>query len=318
MKALVCGLGSIGMRHARNLKALGVSDLIGVDPSDERRDRFVAEIGGKAGVKILQDMLEDVDLAVIASPNRFHIEQAIQCAQSGCHLFIEKPLSVNTNGVEELLRHIESKELFVHVGSNWKFHPAFIRMNELLSQKVIGRVSGVQVLAGQWLPDWHPWEDYRHGYSARSDLGGGIVLDMHELDYMTWLLGDICDVAGFTAQTGSLEIETEDVACACIRFDSGVLATLQVDYIQRSYQRHYHISGDGGTIAWDIRTNKLSVYHADEDEEVTEDVGEDMNAMYTRQMQHILEGVKGKVDPVTPVTHAIKVLNLQMRLKQNG
>ena len=174
------------------------------------------------------------------------------------------------------------------------------------------------MLAGQWLPDWHPWEDYRKGYSARADLGGGIVLDMHELDYMVWLFGEITDLKGFIAHSGSLEINTEDVATACLRFKSGILATLQVDYIQRSYQRRYHISGDKGTIAWDIRTNQISLDRAGEDKQSIEDVAEDINAMYVRQMQHVLDGMAGKVKPVTPVRHAAKVLNLQMRLKQNG
>jgi len=315
MNVLICGLGSIGMRHARNLKSLGVANLVGVDPTEERRARFLSEIGGQVQADLTGELAEASELAIIATPNRFHIDQALACAENNCHLFLEKPLGVGDKGVHELIALIEGSSLFAHVGSNWKFHPAFTRMKELLDQRSIGKVSGAQVLAGQWLPDWHPWEDYRQGYSARSDLGGGIVLDMHELDYMSWLFGNISDLKGFTAHSGSLEIDTEDVATTCLRFESGLLATLQVDYIQRSYQRRYHISGDKGTIAWDIRSNQLSFYKADEPEPTIEDVSEDINAMYVRQMQHVLDGVAGNVTPVTSVKHAAGVLNLQMRLK---
>jgi len=315
MKVLICGMGSIGMRHARNLKSLGVVNLVGVDPTQERCDAFLEEIGGQVLPDITDAFVGSFDLAVIASPNRFHIDQALLCAENDCHLFIEKPLGVSDKGLVELIALVEKKKLFAHVGSNWKFHPAFIRMKELLEQQVIGQVSGCQVLAGQWLPDWHPWEDYRQGYSARADLGGGIVLDMHELDYMSWLFGEVSDLKGFTAHSGSLEIDTEDVATACLRFETGMLATLQVDYIERSYQRRYHISGDKGTITWDIRTNKISVYSAENSEDSIEDVFEDINAMYIRQMHHVLDGVSAGVTPKTSIKHAVKILNLQMRLK---
>ena len=315
MKAIIFGLGSIGMRHARILKALGVQQLVGVDPSDLRRKRFNEEVGGDAFAESGFEDLRGYALAVIASPSRFHVEQAILCAEAGCALFIEKPLATDKAGVSRLVKLVKEAHLFAHVGSNWKFHPAFIRMKELLTSGRLGRISGCQVLAGQWLPDWHPWEDYRHGYSARVDLGGGIVLDTHELDYMTWLFGNACEIKGFTAHSGSLDIETEDVACACIRFDSGVLATLHVDYIQRSYQRRYHISGDEGSVTWDVRSNELQLYRADSGETSVEYMAEDLNAMYVRQMQHVLAGIKGKVAPVTPITHAAKVLNLQLRLK---
>jgi len=318
MKAVVFGLGSIGMRHARNLKKLGVNEISGVDPTGERRDRFLSEIGGEAYPGGDHSVIRGVDLAVIASPNRFHIKQAQMCAELGICLFIEKPLGVSSSGIDQLVRTIGEKNLFAHVGSNWKFHPAFIRMKELLDQAAIGTVVGAQVLAGQWLPDWHPWEDYRHGYSARADLGGGVVLDTHELDYLTWLFGDVSEISGFVHHSACLEIDTEDVVCACLRFESGVLATLQADYIQRSYQRRYHIFGDNGTIIWDIRTNKLSVYDAASGTEIVEDVSEDINEMYVRQMTHVLDGVRHNVEPVTPLKHSSKVLKLQLRLKQNG
>jgi len=318
MKVIVLGLGSIGMRHARNLKFLGIHEILGVDPSVERQERFSSEIGGGAYSELTSEVSHGAQLVVIASPNRFHIEQAQGCVELGIHLFIEKPLGISNDNIDHLIKMVREKEIYAHIGSNWKFHPAFIRMKELLDQNVIGTVVGAQVLAGQWLPDWHPWEDYRLGYSARADLGGGIVLDMHELDYMSWLFGDITSLSGFINHSGCLEIETEDVACACLRFESGMLATLQVDYIQRSYQRRYHIYGSDGTIIWDIRNNQLSVYTAADQEETIENVFEDINEMYIRQMQHVLDGVHGDVPPVTPIEHARKILKLQLRLKENG
>jgi predicted dehydrogenase len=315
MRAAIVGLGSIGMRHARNLKTLGVADVIGMDPLPDRRARFTREIGGEVAAVYSEALEHRPDLVVIASPNRFHLGQALDAAEANCHLLIEKPLGCSLEGVDALLRAIETRRLFAHVGSNWKFHAAFRTMKRLLDDGAAGKVASAQVLAGQWLPDWHPWEDYRRGYSARRDLGGGVVFDTHEIDYLTWLLGPVNRIAGFVARSGALEIDTEDVAAACLRFESGALVTLQVDYIQRDYRRSYRIAGDTGTIEWDIRSETVQYYCAGTGKTtLLETPLGDLNEMYLAQTRHVLDGVAGEAEPVTPVTHAARVLALQLQL----
>jgi predicted dehydrogenase len=315
LKILIAGLGSIGMRHARNFQVLGASVELGVDPSEERRARFVREIGGEAFASLEEGLTRSPTLVVVASPSRFHVQQATLCVLAGCDLLIEKPIGTSDSGVAALKAAIAASKRFVHVGSNFKFHSAFREMRRLLDENSLGQVTGAQVLAGQWLPDWHPWEDYRLGYSAQEKLGGGIVFDTHEFDYLMWLLGPIDRIEGFSTSSGCLEIETEDVACACMRFASGVLATLQVDYIQRDYRRRYHISGDGGTMEWDYTTGRIDIFRAGSGERQVLDVREDINTMYLRQAQHVLDGVTSRIDPVTPVEHAQRVLELQSKIR---
>lgn len=319
MKAAILGLGSIGMRHARNLRLLGVDELIGLDPDEARRTRFAIEVGGVAVDSLEAAIAAAPVLAVVASPNVFHIGQATACARAGIHLFIEKPLGDSRDGVEALINEVGTRSLFVHVGSNWKFHPAFRAMKALVDQGRIGRVVGAQVLAGQWLPDWHPWEDYRRGYSARRDLGGGVVLDSHEFDYLTWLLGPAEAITGFAVRSGALEAETEDVAGACLRFASGAVATVQLDYIQRETRRRYHLTGTEGTIEWDLNDGIVAVFTAVDRKTETHhcDVA-DINEMYVEQMRHVLQGVREGIGPITPLAHAADVLDLQLALRGAG
>jgi predicted dehydrogenase len=315
MRILIAGLGSIGFRHARNFASLGAEIAVGMDPTPERRERFAAEFGAKTAATLDDALALGADLAVIASPNRFHVEQSIRAAEAGLSLLIEKPLGVSLDDVDRLIETIERKGVFAHVGSNFKFHPAMIRMKALLDDGALGRLTAAQILAGQWLPGWHPWEDYRQGYSARADLGGGIVLDTHEFDYLLWLLGPVDRVEGFATRSGALEIDTEDVACACFRFASGVLATVQVDYIQRDYRRRYHISGDEGTVEWDFSAATLTIYRASTGVRETVDVSEDLNQMYVRQAQHVLEAIASGGAPKTTVAHAARVLDIQLRIR---
>ena len=161
MRIMIVGLGSIGMRHARNFKSLGVDHLIGCDLLEERRQKFASEISGEIVSTLEKGLRKKPELVVIASPNRFHLEQAEASARNGCHLFIEKPVSHTLDGLDDLLALVEEKSLFAHVGSNWKFHPAFKTMKKIINEGSLGKITGAQVIAGQWLPDWHPWEDYR-------------------------------------------------------------------------------------------------------------------------------------------------------------
>ena len=316
MRLLVVGLGSIGMRHARNFKSLGVESLVGCDLLEERRQKFSSEISTEIVSTFEDGLLKKPDLVVIASPNCFHLEQAIISAQSSCHLFIEKPLSHTLEGLDELITLVDEKSLFAHVGSNWKFHPAFKTMKKIINEGSLGKITGARVIAGQWLPDWHPWEDYRQMYSAKKSLAGGVVLDSHEFDYLTWLLGPISKVSGYTAHTGALDIETEDIAVACMQFESGVLATVHIDYIQRDYRRRYHISGDAGTLEWDYTTGEITHYNAVRNDSTKINVAiNELNTMYMEQSRHILAGVKGTELPVTSISDARHVLENLLAIK---
>lgn len=314
MQILVLGLGSIGRRHARNFKSLGVDDIIGFDPDPDRQAQFVAETSGRPYSDFAAALDEKPDLVVVASPNRFHLPQAQAAAGAGLPLFIEKPVGTNLEDANRLASLIRERGLYCHCGSNWKFHPAFQTMRKWIAEGAIGKMNAMQVLAGQWLPDWHPWEDFRKGYSARADLGGGAVFDTHELDYILWLAGDAADFAGMIAHTGSLPIETEDNAAALIRMKNGALVTLHTDYIQRRGLRRYLISGDAGTMEWSTRDEHLRLYMSKGEGDRDVDVRlPDINEMYVAQSRRILDDLTSGGAPETPIEHVLRVLELQLR-----
>lgn len=313
MKVLILGLGSIGRRHARCFRSLGVDAVAGFDPSEERRLQFSGELDGAATFSTEELGLGwNPDLVVVASPNAFHIRQAHLVASAGKPMLIEKPLGTDLIEAEKLSQVIENKQLYSHVGSNWKFHPAFTTMKEWLREGRLGIVTGVQVLAGQWLPDWHPWEDYRRMYAARAELGGGAIFDTHELDYLMWLLGPVSAFCGFKTNSGALEIDTEDVAACMLRFENGALGVLLTDYIQRVPRRRYHISGSQGTMEWDFVDGFLTLYRSGQDVERVDVRLPDINDMYLAQAKRVLDDIQNGGHPETPVSAMMRVLNLQV------
>ncbi|MFQ5913470.1 MAG: Gfo/Idh/MocA family protein [Nitrospinota bacterium] len=314
MKFLVVGCGSIGRRHLRNLAALGERDLMGVDPDPERREAAGKESGARPFAAFDEELAQRADVVFVTLPSALHLDVALTAARAGCHLFIEKPLACAWEGVDELIELVRSRGLTGFVGSNWKFHPAFGRMKGLLNGGAIGRVLTARFLFGQYLPDWHPWEDYRRTYSARKSLGGGVIFDSHELDYAGWLLGPVEELTCSAARVSNLEIETEDVASLLLRFRSGAVAQIQLDYLHRNYTRRYEFCGTEGTVVWDVNTRAVELYQAAEEKWRRWEIPRSYegNTMYLEEVRHFLNCLNGRENPLTPLERGREVLELML------
>lgn len=316
---LVLGAGSIGKRHIANLRHLGVEHLWVYDPQAERMAEARARWGVRPFERLEEALAAGPYAVLVCSPPVYHIPQALAAARAGAHLFIEKPLAASLDGVDELLAEVETRGLRTLVGCNFRFHPGLQRLRALLAQGTLGEVLFARAVFGQYLPDWHPWEDYRRGYSARRDLGGGIVLDrIHELDYLVWLFGPVAQARGLVVHTGSLEIETEDLAEGWLRFQNGVTASLHVDYLNRRYTCRAEVLGTEGTAWWDFGSHSLRVYRAGTQEEQTWAWPRyQVNEMYVAEMAHFLRVLAGEEESLKDLRQARHILETALTLRQS-
>jgi len=321
MRIFVVGCGSIGKRHIGNLKRLSLSEITAFDPRSERREETEEKYGIKVYEKFEDGLSNNPDAVVIASPTSLHLEQAKVAGLKGCHIFIEKPISHNMDGVDEFIEVVDGNKLIVLIGYNMRYHPCLKRIKEILSKGEIGRVISARVQCGQYLPDWHPSEDYRKGYSARSELGGGVILDAsHELDYIRWFLGEAKEVFAFAGKLSSLEIDTEDTAEILIKFDSGAIGEVHLDYIQRTKSRACQIIGEEGTIIWDINEECVKLFKAESGkwEIYPQKKDFDVNNMYTDEMKYFIECIE-KGERVYPdARDGKKVLEIAVSAKQSS
>src|ERR1051326_8262386 len=173
MTFLVIGCGSIGQRHVRNLRSVGI-DVIACDPNPARRDEVTKRYGIRVFESLEAALDQRLDAAYICSPSNTHVQIAMQVARRAIHLFIEKPLSHSLEGIEDLQREAENRGLVVLVGCNMLFLGTLVRVKQALDERRIGNVVSARGQVGYYLPYWHPHEDYRGGYSAKSSLGGEI------------------------------------------------------------------------------------------------------------------------------------------------
>lgn len=310
---LVAGCGSIGKRHIGNLLELNVKQVTAFDVSKERCDEIQEKFNIKTFSSVEDSLHQKPDAVFICTPNIYHLKNAFTFAKANCHLFIEKPLSHTMERLEELTTLCNNKSLVTLVGCNMRFHPGIKKVKSLLEENIVGTVTSAECHVGQYLPDWHPWEDYRYGYSARKDLGGGIILDaIHEIDYARWLFGEVSSVVCFGGKLSHLEIDTEDSADILVQFKQNMTAYIHLDYVQRTASRFCRVIGDEGTIYWEITKNTVNWYSATDKEWHTEllDTNWKTNQMYideTIHFLHCLNGVETSIQDINSATYAMKI-----------
>jgi predicted dehydrogenase len=286
------GLGSIGRRHARNLRRLGVTRL-----SAYRTGRGTLPVDADLGDIPLFATLDEAlatkpDIVFVTNPSSLHLHIARAAVASRSHLFIEKPIAASIDGVYDVVTAAESAGLHVAVGYDMRFNPALQALKGALSGDALGRVVSAQIEVGSYLPDWHAWEDYRASYAARADLGGGVMLTLsHELDLARWLLGDVDSVSAEIGKLSALEMDVEDVAALLLRFRSGAVATVTLDYIQRPSHRRCRVVCEHGSVEWSEATGQTEVRTVDGRVVVGRDPA-DGNAAFVEEVREFLHLVE--------------------------
>lgn len=261
MKILIVGFGSIGKRHFNNLVALGFRDFQVLTSQDLAALQRLPNLRIHKETKLSDALAKHPDVVFVCNPTALHLETALAAAEAGCHVFLEKPVSHQLDGLEKLVVLAEVKQLKIQVGFQWRYHSVLQGIRSTIGEGKIGRPIAAHAHWGEWLPGWHPWEDYRQGYSARADLGGGVVLTLyHPFDYLRWMLGE-CEVANaMGGKLSSLDLDTEDTALATLRFESGAIGSVYLDYLSQPPMHTLQIIGTEGRIEWDALCGSSKIF----------------------------------------------------------
>jgi predicted dehydrogenase len=320
MKILIAGFGSIGRRHFRNLISLGERDIIFL--RSKRSTLPDDEIAAyPVETTVAAALAHHPDVVIVSNPTSLHLDIAIPAADEGCHLFIEKPVSHSMERVDQLQAAVERSGIKVLVGFQFRYHPQLQQIVALLAANKIGRPVSVRVHWGEYLPGWHPWEDHRKGYSARKDLGGGVVLTLcHPLDYLRWLLGDVSEIWAFTSKVKELEITVDANAEIGLLFRSGVIGSLHLDFIQSPPTHQLEIIGIKGTIRWDNVDGVLRVFQTSSKEPEVYMVPENFerNHLFLNQMEHLLAVVRGEARSRCSLSDGISAQQIAMAALESG
>ncbi len=325
MRFLIAGLGSIGRRHLRNLLALGQRDIVlyrtghSTLPDDEL-----------AGFPVERDLSTALTryrptAVIVANPTALHLEVAIPAAQAGAHLLLEKPIAADWRGVAALQQAVAANRVRVLVGFQFRFHPTLQQVRAWLAQGRIGRVLYARAHWGEYLPAWHPWEDYRQSYAARADLGGGVIRTLcHPLDYVRDLLAaqgpdDPRLLRAWAGHISPLELQgVEDTADIVLGFASGAVAHVHVNYLQRPPRHDLEVLGTEGTVRWDYASGRAVLLDANGAVLDRADLPPnwERNSMFLEEMRHFLALVRGEIPSRCDLEDGIAALRLAVAARR--
>jgi predicted dehydrogenase len=326
MKFLIAGLGSIGRRHFRNLISLGETDIVLL--RSHRATLPDDELNGYPVETDLNEALRKhkLDAVIVSNPTALHLDVAIPAAQAGCHILLEKPVSHSLDRLDALQTAAEKSGSRILVGFQFRYHPTLNKAREIIQADMLGKVLTAHVRWGEYLPGWHPWEDYRQSYAARADLGGGVIVTLtHALDYLRFMLGDVESLWSFNGHISPLEMDVEDVAEIGLRFSSGLIGGVHLNYVQRPPVHQFEIVGTSGTLHWDnadgiLHFHKMPApfgsYSDLPPAPVTESFplpqGFERNQLFISQTEHFVEVVSGKTAPVCTLHDGVLALRMAL------
>lgn len=225
MKAVIIGNGSIGKRHKRNLKEMGI-DVRTVDV-DEAHNLNA----------ILNSRVWDFGL--VCSPTNLHLQHTYELVRRGIPTFCEKPFyrEKDKELLTKIRRCVKHKNLPNMVGCNLRFHE---EIAQVANHGFFKKPDVAYAHFGYDLKKWHNDGKHLELYSANKSMGGGITFDaIHEFDYLYHWYGEIDKIDVVAKKVSDVTVDTEDVCDGKIYFRNGQVAYIHLDYLAPEYTRFF-------------------------------------------------------------------------------
>ena len=323
---LIAGLGSIGQRHARNLRMLWGS-RVELLAYRQRRLRGVIsdslqcddsrDVEEELGITVFEELsvaLAERPAAVfVCTPTSSHVSVAQVAADAGCHLLIEKPLSSGLDGIDRLRRTVARAGLVVLMGCQWRYHPCVKWLRNLLVTGDLGRPVRAAITYDEYLPDWHPYEDYRTSYAAQQNLGGGVVLtQIHDYDLAWSLFGAPRAVTAQGGHLSDLEIDVEDTIDA--RLDCQVPVFIHQSFASRTTRRLITIDGEAGSVTVNLMSAQITT--TSRNVNPPDYTSYQRNQMFLDELRHFDACVRRTEEPTVSLEAGVEVLRIALAVKE--
>ena len=313
LRIAVVGLGSIGRRHLENLGRLGVGRKVVVRREHGANAAFAAPLDGQVVHSNEAALAAGLDAAIVCNPTSQHAATALEYLAAGVSVLVEKPISHRLDEAEQLVAAASRSGASAAMAYVMRYHPAYRLAGEALDAGLIGRVLYAKIWFEAHLPDWHPWEDYRQGYAARRELGGGALPTLdHEIDFLNWRLGIPESASGSSGRSGALEMDADDWATLSIRYPGGVHASGVFSLCRRDRSRGFEFIGQQATLRFRFETARLELLAADREPETLWDgAGYDLNDAYLQMLRDFLTSLAEPAGqacaPLEAGLHALRV-----------
>jgi predicted dehydrogenase len=317
MKFLIIGLGSMGKRRIRCLKNLGYEDIIGFDLRESRRKEAEEKYGIKTIVDARNLNFEDINALIISTPPDKHNEYIKLAIEKKKPAFVEA--SVVLEGLEELNKSAKKEKVSIAPSCTMEFHPAIIDIRNIVKSGNYGKVTNFSYHCGQYLPDWHPWENVKDYYVSKKETGGGREIVPFELTWIVNVVGFPKKIIGFNGKTMDIGADIDDTYVISLDFGN-CYGNMTIDVVSRYATRSLILNMEYGQIVWRWDENAVKLYDAINQrwiyynyperqavEGYNKNISDDM---YINELKSFIDNINGKDEFPNSLDEDIKVLKL--------
>jgi len=308
MKILIVGMGSIGRRHAENLKKLPNVDIAALRS-------FAGTLKKNSNVNREFDNLEDAlmynpDGVIICTPTAQHVDIALEFLKRNFKILIEKPIAESYEQALSLKKYSDN----IRVAYCYRFHPIFIKISEILKKEFFFKVSFKRSF---YLPNWHPYADYRKEYTANKSMGGGVIRTLsHEIDLMHYWFGKPDSINGVIDKISHLDIDTDDFAFFSAKSNDGTRINYELDFFSPININIGEAFSSLGKYEWDSEVLRYTDYSNNENKTILS-VG-NVNDMYYYQLKDFIKFIDGESNNLADYSESISILQLIEKLEQEN
>jgi len=257
LKFLIVGLGSMGKRRIRNLKRLGHEEILGFDPRKDRRDEAESKYKIKTEAKIQTALKEKPDCMIISTPPDLHYRYAKIAINENIHFFTE--VNLFSQEIEKIIKKLRTKSIVGVPSCTMLFNPVVKKLEVIINTGKIGKILTVYHHFGHYLPNWHPWEDYKKFYVSKRKTGGTKEIVPFELVWLTHLFSETTSVYGSIHKISNLKIDIDDIYQILLEFKNGIKCILVVDVISHPAFNETKIVGEQGVILCDHNKELIKI-----------------------------------------------------------
>lgn len=332
MNIFFLGLGGVGQRHLRNFDdvtngqhnyfTLGayrhkslINDNLTLDSDVNIFDRYKFRF-----IESLYNISKfSIDIAIVSTPSSLHYAQAKLLLEQGVHIYLEKPASLCPEHIIELMHLKNSKQLKVSVVSQFRYNPLIKTLKSIYTSNVYGPPLFVESVVSEYMPNWHPYEDYRQSYASKSILGGGVIFtQIHEIDYLYFLFGDLFVHNSFFGKFSSLDIDVEDTCLAMLTpkaFSNNFPIYLRQDYLGFPPKRYVLVQFKHALVICDFISLSMTISKPNEVSIVEDFSYIKRNDLFIQQLSDFIASIASQSQSMVSLEEAFDVVTIATKLK---
>lgn len=257
MNIVVIGLGSMGKRRIRLIRALYPDySVIGIDGREDRR-REASEQFEIGCYENLDQINSRIDCVFVCTSPLSHNTIIHDALNRGYHVFTE--LNLVSDGYEENIALAKEKGVTLFLSSTFFYREEIKYIRErTTADKRWNYVYHI----GQYLPDWHPWENYKDFFLGDKRTNGCREIMAIELPWLTGTFGDVSDVKVIGDKMTGLNIDYKDNYMIQLSHENGNKGCLIIDVVSPVAVRKLEIYSEGKYLAWGGTPESLAEFNS--------------------------------------------------------